>query len=285
MTYALLDGDIICYRAAIVQQSTFKWDSNTTTTMVDDGAATKAADYALETVKAWTKLAGCKRAVLAFTGSGNFRKLILPTYKSNRTSGKPLVYQETVMAVADRYRTARVDGLEGDDILGIMATGTYQGNSVVVSIDKDLKTIPGRYFNPMKASEGIMEVDEAAADLWWMFQTLIGDTSDGYKGLPGTGRVKAEKILGRAGRPLQAYWRGVYEAFRAKGLTMADALQQARVARILRSEDWNKIDRTIRLWHPTTPEWVALDDGKPDPVVLAEQAKGDNDELGKLGTA
>lgn len=259
MTYALIDADVVCYRAAIVQQSTFKWDSATTTTMVEEGGEHKAAECALEMVKAWTKLAGCNRAVLAFTGANNFRKTILPTYKANRTSGKPLVYQNTVMAVADRYRTERVDGLEGDDLLGIMSTGSFQGNSVIVSIDKDLRTIPGRFFNPMKSTEGVQEVTEAQADFWWLMQTLMGDTSDGYKGLPGCGAVKAEQILKRAGRPLTELWKEVAMAYRLKKLSEAVALQQARVARILRSEDWNKADRTIRLWHPTTPEWIALD--------------------------
>lgn len=259
MTYALLDGDIICYRAAIVQQSTFKWDADTVTTMVEEGGADKAAAIALELVKAWTKLAGCKRAVLAFTGSGNFRKTLLPTYKSNRTTGKPIVYQETVMAVADRYRTARVDGLEGDDLLGIMSTGSYKGNSVVVSIDKDLKTIPGRFFNPGKASEGIQEVTEAIADWWWMYQTLVGDTADGYRGLPGCGHVKATQALERVGRPLKELWKAVRIAYGSKKVSEAEALTQARVARILRTEDWNKVDRSIRLWHPTEPVWTPLD--------------------------
>lgn len=265
MTYALIDADVVCYRAAIVQQSTFKWDSQTSTTMVEEGGEHKAAECALEMVRAWTKLAGCKRAVLAFTGSNNFRKTLLPTYKSNRTSGKPLVYQQTVMAVCDRFPSSRVDGLEGDDLLGIMSTGSYRDNSVIVSVDKDLKTIPGRFFNPMKASEGILEVPEATADRWWMFQTLIGDTSDGYKGLPGCGAVGAEKILGAATGSLEGLWRRVYEAYKAKKLTLNDALTQARVARILRTEDWNKADRTIRLWHPTSPEWRML-----EPTVAME---------------
>lgn len=259
MTVALLDADVICYRAAIVQQSTFKWDSETSTTMVEEGGEHKAAACALEMVKAWTKLAGCKRAVLAFTGSNNFRKTLLPTYKSNRTTSKPLVYQSTVMAVAERYRTERVDGLEGDDLLGIMSTGSYQGNSVIVSVDKDLKTIPGRFFNPMKASEGILEVTEATADWWWMYQTLVGDTADGYKGLPGCGHVKATQALQRVGRPLKELWLEVMMAYRQKRLRVEDALTQARVARILRTEDWNKVDRTIRLWHPTSPEWTPLE--------------------------
>jgi DNA polymerase-1 len=89
-------------------------------------------------------LAGCKRAVVCFTGINNFRRRLLPTYKSNRVAGKPLVYHETVQAVAERYRTERMEGLEADDLLGILATTLpkYAG-AVVVSIDKDMRTFPG----------------------------------------------------------------------------------------------------------------------------------------------
>lgn len=265
MSYALLDADVICYRAAIVQQETTKWDAETTTTLLS-GSPAAAAQCALALVKAWTQLAGCKRAILAFTGSDNFRKRILPSYKANRTAGKPLVYQETCMAVEQRYRCERVHGLEGDDLLGILATNPKYAGSVIVSVDKDLRTIPGRFFNPLKASEGVLEVSEAQADRWWMMQTLLGDTSDGYKGLPGCGPVKAEAILAKASPSLQGLWRRVAEAYMAKKLTQADALVQARVARILRFEDWRQPDKSIRLWHPTKPEWVPVLQGEANVV-------------------
>jgi DNA polymerase-1 len=62
-----------------------------------------------------------------------------------------------------------------------------------------------------------------------MYQTLVGDTSDGYPGCPGIGPVKAEKVLG-----MPPNWQDVVGAYRAAKLTEADALVQARVARILR---------------------------------------------------
>ncbi len=256
MTVALIDGDIICYRAAIVQQTSFKWDAETTTTSLS-GSPHAAAATALELVKAWTKLAGCKNSILAFTGTDNFRKRILPSYKANRTSGKPLVYESTVMACEERYRCERVHGLEGDDLLGILATNPKYVDAVVVSVDKDMRTFPGRHYNPLKEREPVT-VTDAEGDYFWMKQTLMGDISDGYTGLPGCGKVGAEKALKRVGRPLGELWKEVVMAYRLKKLTEADALVQARVARILRYEDWNKAEQTIRLWHPTTPLWTPL---------------------------
>ena len=38
-------------------------------------------------------------------------------------------------------------------------------------------------------------VDEKTADYYFMFQTLTGDTSDGYSGCPSVGAIKAERVL------------------------------------------------------------------------------------------
>ena len=47
------------------------------------------------------------------------------------------------------------------------------------------------------------------------------------------------------------WWDAVVEAFTFKaGLTEADALKQARLARILRWSDWNSETKTPILWSP-----------------------------------
>lgn len=267
MTYALLDADIICFRAAVIQQDTQTWDGEVVSSTLT-GSADSAKEYAISLVKAWTSLAGKKRAILCFTGGNNFRKRLLPTYKSNRVAGKPLVYQETVMAVAERFRTERVEGLEADDLLGILATTLpkYRG-AVVVSLDKDMRTFPAIHLNPLKDTEGPFAVSESLANYNWMKQTLMGDASDGYEGLRGIGDKKAVKILGEKLEPLETLWSRVARAFVDKGKTVDAAVVQARMARILRSDDWNRAKKEIRLWHPTTPVWAPV---KPTPEATGE---------------
>jgi 5'-3' exonuclease len=257
VTYALIDGDIICYRAAITQQDRQTWEGVVVSSSLT-GSAAEAREYALSLVKAWTALSGQKRCVVCFTGSNNFRRRLLPSYKSNRVAGKPLVYQETVMAVEERFRTERLEGLEADDLLGILATTLpkYAG-AVVVSLDKDMRTFPGTHLNPLK-DKAPFAVSEALANWNWMKQTLMGDSSDGYEGLRGVGEVKAGKILGTSLRPLESLWAAVAKAFIEKGKTVDAALVQARMARILRAEDWNKGTKEIRLWHPTAPLWIPV---------------------------
>jgi len=76
-------------------------------------------------------------------------------------------------------------------------------------------------------------------------QVLTGDTTDGYKGIPGIGPKKAEAILGS--RP---DWGIVIHAYQKAGMTETDAKSQARLARILRWSEWDASEGTLKLWEP-----------------------------------
>jgi DNA polymerase-1 len=134
--------------------------------------------------------------------------------------------------------------LEGDDVCGILATEPYKGKRTVASIDKDLANIPGTLFNPR--TEATHQITEESARIWHLMQTLTGDPTDGYKGCPGIGEIKAAKLLGEHGLS----WSAVVYAYESKGLTEADALVQARVARILRHTDYNRDTGEVTLWCP-----------------------------------
>jgi DNA polymerase-1 len=121
--------------------------------------------------------------------------------------------------------------LEADDVLGSLMTWPENLDMRILwSPDKDLKQIPGYH---MDDAGTITVISEAAGDYWHMYQTLVGDTSDGYPGCPGVGPVKATGIIHPDDYP-DTWWRDVVKAFEKVKLTEADALIQARVARILR---------------------------------------------------
>jgi DNA polymerase-1 len=46
------------------------------------------------------------------------------------------------------------------------------------------------------------------------------------------------------------YWEAIVEAYESKGFTEEDALVQARVARILRKDDWDFDNNCHKLWTP-----------------------------------
>lgn len=253
MTLALLDGDIIAYRAACGMAKTHDFGDTGSFTEVD---LTKAASEAVKLAEEWAGMVDATDVVVAFTGSDKFRTRILPTYKANRKGEKPAAHAAAVAAIKAEFPHHLIPGLEADDVIGIlMTTPKHAERAVMVSIDKDFKTIPGRLFNPMHPKRGIITTTPAMADYWWMFQTLVGDTTDNYKGCPGTGPVKAAALL-TTNPPhavLGTMWPWVVSAFRKAKLTEDDAIVQAQVARILRRENYDKLTKEIVLWHPTTP--------------------------------
>ena len=77
--------------------------------------------------------------------------------------------------------------------MGLLATGKYKDNCVVVSGDKDMRTIPA--WHCFIIDDSIEFVDNQKADLNFCTQVLTGDKSDGYIGCKGVGAVKASRIL------------------------------------------------------------------------------------------
>jgi DNA polymerase-1 len=123
--------------------------------------------------------------------------------------------------------------LEADDVLGILATKPEnKGKAIIVSDDKDMKSIPAKLYRPM--SDERFDITEAEADKAFLMQCLCGDPTDGYSGLKGFGPKSSEKLLGS--RP---DWSLVENAFIKAGHTKEEALTQARLARILRWSDWD----------------------------------------------
>jgi DNA polymerase-1 len=186
--------------------------------------------------------------VLCFSGTyttPNFRLAIDPSYKSSRVEKrKPLCYAALRKEADDTYKTQVIPGLEADDVMGIRATNPG-ANAIIVSQDKDMKTIPGRIWT----GDELLTISKAEADYWHMFQTLTGDAVDGFKGCPGMGPVGAQKLLKAIDPDLM--WTAVVAAYQNKKLTEADALRNARLARILRWDDWDTKKKEPILWTPT----------------------------------
>jgi hypothetical protein len=197
----------------------------------------------------------------------------------------------TVEAVEAAFDTRTVRGLEADDLLGILATRDAYSDAIIVTLDKDLRTIPGRHFNPLKETKPVLR-SVFAADAQWMMQTLTGDTSDGYTGIPRVGPKKAEAILGGdvKGVALRretaaGIWPRVVAAYVKAGLTERDALQQARVARILRNEDYDRVTKEVLLWHPKMPERLSLISASTAPTHGAIPAAQSSAPLAAISTS
>lgn len=203
------------------------------------------------------------RIVVCLSDSTNFRKTIYPDYKGNRKNvRKPVGFKAARAWIEKEFKAVVKKGLEADDVMGILATKPGNDHAVIVSMDKDMKSIPGKLFR-YREGEKIV-VTQEQADRYHLVQTLTGDSTDNYPGCPGVGPKKAEDILNKPGDP----WINVINAFKSAGLNEADVLVQARLARILRWTDWDEASQQPRLWTPTPV---------PDRTVQPGTPVGEND--------
>ncbi|MCA2979550.1 MAG: hypothetical protein INH37_14840 [Myxococcaceae bacterium] len=251
MKTILIDGDIVAYQAAAACEQATDWGDGLWTLHADEALAKSTLDGKID--KLMDQL-GADKAIIALTDGVNWRKKVLPTYKANRAdTRKPMVLPVLRQYLIDTRDAYLRPTLEGDDILGILATHPklVPGKKVIVSLDKDMKTIPGTHFNFAKPELDEFEVTPDEARYWHMMQTLTGDTTDGYSGCPGIGPKKAEAILKAAIEAGQAnYWPAVVKAFEKAGLTEHEALVQARVARICLHTDYDFKTKKVKLWNP-----------------------------------
>ena len=238
----LLDADILACQFAYAYEASRGWDANGSLDMDDASWAISGFDSAVERILSET---GTENVLLCFTSRGNFRYSVLPTYKFNRRGKpKPVLLDALIEHAWEVWECKAMDCLEADDVMGIMATRS-PGCYVIATIDKDLKQIPGIQYNWKE--ERVKDVKSSEADYWFYFQVLTGDSTDGYAGCPGIGVCRARTVLkGVTEDP----WARVVAAFESRGLTEEDALVQARVARILRADDYDFQERQPILWSP-----------------------------------
>lgn len=167
MTKALIDGDILLYRVGF-----------TTEDIDDSNIVASRMDWLInETILG--NLPGVTEFVIYLSGDKNFRKDIYPDYKKSRVDKvKPRHYEWLKQYLLEYYNTKIVEPLEADDLLSI----NQSKDTVIVSIDKDLFTIPGHHYNFVENIHSY--IDENTAFYWYCVQLLTGDRTDDIPGVP-----------------------------------------------------------------------------------------------------
>ena len=185
-------------------------------------------------------------SILFFSDSVNFRKAIDPDYKGHRNRKKPCGYKRVINSLKETFPVVVLPQLEADDAMGIYAT-KEPGQHVIVSPDKDMRQIPGDLYN---LKDPVETIDEEEARRWHLIQTLAGDQTDGYAGVPGIGIKRAVTLFEKEGYT----WETVVNAFAAKDLDEDVALRNARLAKILHFENYDFDTKTVKHWVPPTAD-------------------------------
>jgi DNA polymerase-1 len=214
------------------------------------GSLDEAKSDADQIVSTWMKLLGAKDAVMALSCRlGNFRDSVLPSYKQGRDSStRPAYLTDMKLHLAECYESHVMHHLEGDDVLGILQTD----DTIIVSEDKDLRTVAGKLYAPHRHEVGLIEITPLEANQFLMWQTICGDSTDGYKGALGVGKRSpyAEAVLAADADEL---WDIVTDAYASVDMTEDEAIVQARCAKILTREFYDK-KTGVRLWTPSDLE-------------------------------
>lgn len=274
----LIDADYYAFSAAAAVNKSVEWEDGIITQWADLEEAKQIFASQIEAIVSRNKRYSLAKPIMCFTDVVNWRTAVLETYKGNRKGGKPLCYPQLKAWVMETYESFERPGLEGDDCMGILSTKpSLVGctSAIIVSPDKDFKTIPGEFLYVTTGET--LHITKEAADHWHMLQTLAGDTTDGYAGCPGIGMDTARAFLESPYMAItetkvlksgpnkgqertnwttrfptegETLWDCIVSLFVKAGLDEEAALVQARVSRILRASDFDFKAKQPILWAP-----------------------------------
>lgn len=243
-TTLLIDADVLAFEASVIAEESIEWKDEMWTVHADMALAKARVVNRVEEFK--DKLKG-DDVVMCLSDRANFRRKLNPDYKANRSKARlPIILRQVKQWIIEEFGGQLWSTLEADDVISILATDkAMDEETIVVSIDKDFKSVPGIYYDYNK--DETHYVSEEEADNYHLIQTLMGDATDGYGGVPKVGPVAAVKALDKSGYT----WDTVVGMYEKAGLNEGDALMNAWMARLLRADNYSfRTNRIKKLWTP-----------------------------------
>lgn len=187
---ALIDADVLVYRVGF-----------TTENETEEFIPRSRFDEMVESILDETNATEYK-LYLSDSTKNNFRTTFYPAYKANRTQPRPKHYDLLKEHAISSWSALVTKKQEADDALGIEQT-IYNGylenpeygddGSVICTIDKDLKQVPGNHYNFVKKEKDYVSPEQGLR--YFYQQLLTGDTSDNIQGCPKVGPSRASKAL------------------------------------------------------------------------------------------
>ena len=235
-TTALIDGDIIAYSVGFA-------------------ANNDPLENALHSVKVMIRsiveASGADNYVVYLTGKDNYRHDIatIKPYKGNRSSEKPVHFEDIREYLKNIHDAIIVNGVEADDALGRHQTEAVPNSTIICTIDKDLDMIAGWHYNWRKGVK--YEQPQHKADMFFMKQLLMGDVTDNVVGIPNVGDKKAQAIIDSAKNMTDLYWKILEQYEKHYDKPFEAMMETANLLWIQRHED--------ELWNPLTAEFANED--------------------------
>ena len=248
MSKAIIDIDSYLYRASLtcnelveLQEGLFYecWNLN------------KAKEYLKDIGQSIMDRVNADGYVFVTGGVGkNFRYLVNPNYKSNRKKqAKPIMLDKVRDMCFKEFPMVYIPHLEADDTCRILMEENK--DNVIASIDKDLRTFPGKIYDSQHDVLRYISPQQAEAN--FKRQLLMGDKVDGYSGLPKVGPATADKMI-LDGITIDE----IAEKYVEVGLGLDVFETVYNCAKILGKEDYN--DGVIKLYGGKTIDARRIDD-------------------------
>ena len=272
-TTLLIDADVLAFEAAVVAEESIEWKDEMWTVHADMALAKARVVNRVEEFKDLMKT---DKVTMCLTDRANFRRILNPCYKANRAKSRlPIILRQVKQWIIDELHGEMWPNLEADDVISILATDKEMDEeTIIISIDKDFKSVPGIYYDYNKGE--YHQPSEEEADNYHLVQAIAGDHTDGYSGVPGIGVTRAQRLLEKDGYT----WETVTACYEKAGLTEQDALMNAWMARLLRAENYSFRTNTIKkLWTPRNYQTKDILKISPQGLNVTGTLDGDDPRL------
>ena len=272
-TTLLIDADVLAFEAAVVSEESIEWKDEMWTVHADMALAKARVINRVEEFKDMMKT---DSVTMCLTDRANFRRVLNPDYKANRSKSRlPIILRQVKQWIIEELNGQMWANLEADDVISILATDKEMDEeTIIISIDKDFKSVPGIFYDYNRGE--YHQPSEEEADNYHLVQTIAGDHTDGYSGVPGIGVTRAERLLQSDGYT----WETVVKSYEKAGLTEQDALTNAWMARLLRADNYSFRTNTIKkLWTPRNYQTKDILKISPQGLNVTGTLDGDDPRL------
>jgi len=154
-------------------------------------------------------------------------------YKGNRAPAKPEHLDYAKAYMIGKWKATVQTHVESEDVVLMRATELGKDNFMIVTIDKDLRQMPGQFYDYRKDETYRVSEEEARLNFWG--QVLTGDPVDNIPGLPGVGPKKAAGVLRKSKNDELSLATAVATEYQKAGFNYAYFVEQCRLLRLLRS--------------------------------------------------
>ena len=129
-TTLLIDADVLAFEAAVVAEESIEWKDEMWTVHADMALAKARVVNRVEEFKDLMKT---DKVTMCLTDRANFRRILNPDYKANRSKSRlPIILRQVKQWIIDELHGEMWPNLEADDVISILATDKEMDEETII---------------------------------------------------------------------------------------------------------------------------------------------------------